>query len=57
MSNITLRLREFPRAKPKGTPNGKGLYLKVHPELSPNTDFTSFLRIIREAFQKKKFKM
>ena len=27
-----------PRAKPKGTPEGKGLYLTVYPELSPNTD-------------------
>ena len=31
-------LKEFPRAKPKGAPEGKGLYLTVYPELSPNTD-------------------
>ena len=34
----TLCLKEFPRAKPEGTPEGKGLYLIVYPELSPNTD-------------------
>ena len=37
LSNIALRLREFPRAKPEGTPKGGGLYLTVYPELSPNT--------------------
>ena len=41
-SNITLCLKEFPRAKPKGTPEVKGLYLTVYPELSPNTDIISF---------------
>ena len=35
-------MKEFPRAKPKGTPEGKGLYLTVDPELSPNTDIISF---------------
>ena len=41
-SNITLCPKEFPRAKPKGTPEGKGLYLTVYPESSPNTDIISF---------------
>ena len=41
-SNITLFLKEFPRAKPDGTPEGKGLYLTVYPESSPNTDIISF---------------
>ena len=41
-SNIPLRLKEFLRAKPEGTPEGKGVYLTVYPELSPNTDSTSF---------------
>ena len=41
-SNITLCLKEFPRAKPKETPEGKGLYLTVYPESSPNTDIISF---------------
>ena len=27
---------------PEGTPEGKGLYLTVYPELSPNTDIISF---------------
>ena len=36
-SNIPLRLKEFPRAKPEGTPEGGGVYLTVYPELSPNT--------------------
>ena len=30
------------RAKPEGTPEGKGLYLTVYPESSPNTDSISF---------------
>ena len=37
-SNITLRLKEFPRAKPAGTPEGEGVYLTVYTELSPSTD-------------------
>ena len=41
-SNIPLCLKEFPRAKPKGTPEDKGIYLTVYPELSPNTDSISF---------------
>ena len=41
-SNKPLCLKEFPRAKPKGTPKGKGLYLSVHHESSPNTDIISF---------------
>ena len=34
--------KEFPRAKPKGTREGKGVYLTVYPESSPNTDSISF---------------
>ena len=41
-SNIALRLRKFPRAKPEGTPEGEGVYLTVYPESSPNTDSISF---------------
>ena len=41
-SNITLCLKEFPRAKPEGTPEGKGLYLIVYPLSPPNTDIISF---------------
>ena len=33
---------KFPRAKPKGTPEGEGIYLTEYPELSPNTDSMSF---------------
>ena len=33
---------EFPRAKPEGTPEGKGWYLTVYPESSRNTDIISF---------------
>ena len=36
-----LCLKEFPRAKPEGTPEGKGVYLTAYPELSPNTDSIS----------------
>ena len=43
-SNIPLCLKEFPRAKPEGTPDDKGLYLTVYPELSPYTDSISFLQ-------------
>ena len=46
LSNITLCLSEFQRAKSKGTPKGTGLYLTIYPELSNNTDMVSFLRII-----------
>ena len=42
LSNKTLCLKEFPRAKPEGTPEGKGLYLTVYPKSSPNTDIISF---------------
>ena len=38
-SNIPLCLKEFPRAKPEGTPEGIGLYLT---KLSPNTDIIPF---------------
>ena len=41
-SNIHPRLKEFPRAKPEGTPETEGVYLTVHPELSFNTDSISF---------------
>ena len=41
-SNITLCLKEIPRVKPEGTPEGKGLYLTVYSESSPNTDIISF---------------
>ena len=30
------------RAKPEGTPEGKGVYLTVYPESSPNIDSISF---------------
>ena len=41
-SYIPLCLKEFPRAKPEGTPEGKGLYLTVYPKSSHNTDIISF---------------
>ena len=33
---------EVPKGKARGTPEGKGLYLSVYPESSPNTDNISF---------------
>ena len=45
-SNIALRLRDFPWVKTKGTPEGKGLYLTVYPELSPITGSIECLGII-----------
>ena len=41
-SDIPLRLKEFLRAKFEGSPDGKGVYLTVYPQLSPNTDSISF---------------
>ena len=41
-SNIPHRLKEFPRAKPEGTPEGEGVYLTAYPESSPNTNSISF---------------
>ena len=41
-SNLPHRLKEFRRAKPEGTPVGKGVYLTVYPESSPNTDTKLF---------------
>ena len=41
-SNIPLRLKEFPRAKPEGTPEGRAVYLTVYPELSPNKTLYHF---------------
>ena len=38
-----LRLREFLRAKPEGTPECKPLYLTLYPESSPITGIISFL--------------
>ena len=42
LSDITLCLKEFPRAKPEGTLESKGLYLTVYTKLSPNKDIISF---------------
>ena len=41
-SNIPNRLKEFPRAKPEGTPESGGVYFSVYPNSSPNTDIISF---------------
>ena len=41
-SNIPLCLNELPRAKPEGTPEGKGVYLTVYPESSLDMDSISF---------------
>ena len=41
-SNIPLRLKEYPRAKPKGTSEEKWVYLTVYIELSPTTACISF---------------
>ena len=35
---IRIRARCSQRKKPKGTPEGEGLYLTVYPESSPNKD-------------------
>ena len=46
-SNIPLRLQEFPRALPSGTPSGGGVYLTVHPSSFPNTDSISLRGMLR----------
>ena len=33
---------EFPRSKPEGTLEAKGVYLTIHPKSSPNADSISF---------------
>ena len=42
MVKYTPSPKEFPRAKPEGTPEGEVVYLTVYPELSPNTESISF---------------
>ena len=42
-SNVALCMKEFPKAKPKGTPESKGLYLTMYPNMSNNTDSIPFL--------------
>ena len=48
-SNIPLCLKEFPRAKPEGTPEGKKkVYLTVHPDSSPhNEEFNINIQLFR----------
>ena len=41
-SNIPLGLKEFPRAKPEGTPEGESVYLTVYPKSSPISDSILF---------------
>ena len=41
-SGVPLRLREFPRAKLEGAPEGEGVYLAVCPESSPGAGSISF---------------
>ena len=41
-ANIGSRLREFPRAKPKGTLKDMRLYLTIYPELRHHVDSITF---------------
>ena len=41
-SGVALCLREFPRAKPGGTPKGCGLILADGPKGSPNAGILAF---------------
>ena len=45
-SNISLCMREFPKATANGTLKGKGLQLTIYPRLSHNMDSITFLTII-----------
>ena len=47
LSSIPLCLKEFLMAKPKGTPEGQGVYLTIYPESSPNTDSISLFKSLR----------
>ena len=38
----TVKYNPLPEGVPEETPEGKGLYLTIYPELSPNTDIISF---------------
>ena len=38
----TVTYNPLPEGVLEGTPEGKGVYLTVYPELSANTDITSF---------------
>ena len=38
----TVKYNPLPEGVSEGTPEAKGLYLTVYPELSPNTDIISF---------------
>ena len=38
----TVKYNPLPEGVPEGIPEGKGLYLIVYPELSPNADIISF---------------
>ena len=38
----TVKYKLLPEGVPEGTSEGKGLYLTVYPELSPNKDIISF---------------
>ena len=38
----TVKYNPLPEGVPNGTPEGKGVYLTVHPKLSPNMDSISF---------------
>ena len=37
-SSMPLRLQEFPRALPSGTPSAEGVYLTLYSLCCPNTD-------------------
>ena len=51
LANIALHLKGVPKSKPKGTPEGEGLYLTICSELSPNVDCTSLKNIFFFLYQ------
>ena len=45
--SISMRLREFPMAQPKGTPETECWYFPVLPDQSQGTDIIQFIKVMK----------
>ena len=45
--NTSMRLREFPRAQPEGTPETECWYFPVLPDSSQSTDIIQFIKVMK----------
>ena len=45
--NTSMRLREFLRAQPEGTPETKCWYIPVLPDLSQGTNIIQFIKVMK----------